>query len=121
MEIAKSDLLIQNLLSQLKTQKKLLQTNIKNLATNVSSNPYLVDIARENNKKSEEKNNHTQQQIQALKCLNDYLRDIKKTNHSTKHIIDEVDIDLQDINSKLSTLESELEEIHTIHPNAINK
>lgn len=116
MEIAKSDLLIQNLLSQIKTQKNLLQANIQNLATNASSNPYLVEIARENNKKSAEKNNQTKKQIKALKCLNDYLSDVKKTNLSTKHIIDEVDIDLKDINSKLTTLESELKEIHSINP-----
>lgn len=114
MEIAKKDLLIRDIIYQINYQKDLLRSNIKRLAEESQTNPHVIRIVENNNHAVEKKNIHTQKQINALKCINNYLNEVKNKNISTKHIIDEVNIDIKGINKKLDELQKDIELIHNI-------
>lgn len=114
MDIAKRDFLILQIRSKIEEQKDILRDNIQKIAIESNVNPYLLRIAHNNNSKQKIKNDDIEKQIYALRCLNDYLHDIKSKNSQTKHILDEVNVDLKDINRKIITLQNNIGHLHTI-------
>ena len=109
MEVAKTDQKLLNVISQLQHQKKLLNENIKRVAEQSQYNSHMVAIADDNNHMLERKNKLTERQVNALQCLNNYLSDIKKTNVNSQTIIDEINHDIRDVNTKIKQLHENIQ------------